>query len=284
MPCRQSGGFTPFADFVQGGFHKCVKEAAVRIEVFDGPPRAAVLESQSEVVHLFVRLEVVSDLREAVLHFVPVVPIKGGRHKPLVQGVEVFHLANLPVKVQGRARLPFVLLLHGHRGVRGTRNGLVREVHFEVCGLHDPQEATFGMTRFALGHLGVHHLAGKGVLDKHHERAFFRLDTGDAFAAKSHVFDGQPKLLAFVKCAFDATMSSHARKGTWRGDQGGAVHLGTSVPSLHAALDSLDVRDCDLQWFGLGLGPSAGRGVDAGHVQRALRQSFGPLEVDRTPG
>jgi hypothetical protein len=74
MPCGQAGGFAPCPNLVKGGFHKCIEQSTVCVQILYGPPGASVFEAQPEVIHLFIGFQIVANFREAVFHLVPVVP------------------------------------------------------------------------------------------------------------------------------------------------------------------------------------------------------------------
>ena len=209
MPGRQPRGFAPRPNLMKGRLDQRVEQPAVCVQILHGPPGSPVLEAQPEVVHLFVGLKVVPDLREAVLHFVSVVPSLGRRHKTLEHVVQILHSADFAVQVQRGGGLPFVLALDGHRGIGRPRDGLVRQLQFKVCLLEHLQQATFGVLGFALHDLGFDGLAGECVLNEDHKRALLRLQARDALAPERHVLNLQRQNLSLVKRPLHTSMSSH---------------------------------------------------------------------------
>ena len=61
-----------------------------------------MFEAQSKVVDFFIRIQVVADFGKTVLHLVPVVPTERGGYQTLVKLIDVVHLSNAPVQIEGR--------------------------------------------------------------------------------------------------------------------------------------------------------------------------------------
>ena len=202
MPGGQTAVGTPTSDVGEYVFEGGVEQAAVALQVLDGPPGATGLEAQEKPVGEF-RVGVVTgfptDGREAVFHFVAVVESFGGVHPPFVAGLEVRHAADPAVDVERRALLVGTLGLERKGDVGRTGNGLVGDLDFLRCPLQDCCDSRFGMAALAKGNPGPNPLAGDGVGHEDGEIAVLRGDLGDAFSAEGDIEDVQLEHLALVE-------------------------------------------------------------------------------------
>ena len=202
MPGRQSALLAPGPDVLHQGFEGGIEEAAVALEVFHRPPRAARLEAEKEPV-LELRVRIVSgapaDGREAVLHLVAVVESRGGVDPAGIPGVKVGDPADAAVDVERGALLPLPLGPQGQGDVRSTGNGLVRGINLARGPLQHGGDAGFRVASLAEGDARPHPLSTDGIGHEDGEVAVLGRHLGDALAAVGDVEDVEFEEGAFVE-------------------------------------------------------------------------------------
>ena len=129
------------------------------------------------------------DRREAVLHFVAVVPVFRRTDKALVHAVEVLHVADFAVEFKCSLLLQGMLIRDGQVGIGSAGDFLVGNRLFAGGALENVFQFAFRILGFALNHPRVHPLPRQGVLNKNDKGTSVCFLPSYAFASKCNILN-----------------------------------------------------------------------------------------------